>query len=144
MEKLEFGFKTISEEEYDRKTGKIVSVVFSNKDPNLLAVAFSNVFTIVRIDADKASQRVAKSSKVREFRMSLFDPTDMNCYICSKNGDISDISVKEMKEVRIGPRKRVIISGIKHMRFVKPNRLVITGVKGFIALLELTEMKILK
>lgn len=49
-----------------------------------------------------------------------------------------------MKELRIGPRKRVIISGIKHMRYVKPNRLIITGVKGFIALLELTEMKVLK
>lgn len=76
--------------------------------------------------------------------MALFDPHDLSCYVSSKNGDISEINLKEMKEVRVGPRKRVIISGIKHIRFVKPNRLVITGVKGFIALIDLSDLKILK
>lgn len=76
--------------------------------------------------------------------MALFDPHDMSCYVSSKNGDISEISIKDMKEVRIGPRKRVIISGIKHIRFVKSGKLIITGVKGFIGLIELTELKILK
>lgn len=49
-----------------------------------------------------------------------------------------------MKEVRIGPRKRVIIAGIKHIRYLKSNLIIITGVKGFIALIDVQELKILK
>ena len=49
-----------------------------------------------------------------------------------------------MKEVKVGPRKRVIISGIKHIRIVNDDRLIITGVKGFIALIDVKDLKILK
>ena len=49
-----------------------------------------------------------------------------------------------MKELRVGPRKRVIISGIKHIRYLAGGRLIITGVKGFIALIDLKDLKILK
>lgn len=42
-----------------------MSAIFSNKDPRLLAVTFANSFVIMKIDDDKASQKVAKSSKVR-------------------------------------------------------------------------------
>lgn len=65
MKKLEFGFKTVAEEQYEKKKGRIVTARFSNRDPRLLAVTFSNSFVIMRIDEDKTNQRVAKSSKVR-------------------------------------------------------------------------------
>ena len=42
-----------------------------------------------------------------------------------------------MKEVRVGPRKRVIIAGIKHIRYLKPDKFVITGVKGFLAVIDM-------
>ncbi len=71
-----------------------MSAVFSNKDPNLLALTFTNSFVVVRIDEGKAIKKIAKSSKVREFSMGLFDPRDISCYVASKNGDISEISIK--------------------------------------------------
>ena len=69
--------------------------LFSNKDPNLLGLVFNRHFSILRIDNNnKISQKVAKSSKVREFSMALFDPQDMSCFLSSKNGDISEIDIK--------------------------------------------------
>lgn len=49
-----------------------------------------------------------------------------------------------MKEVRIGPRKRVIIGGIKHIKYVHPRMAIITGPKGYIGLIELKDMNVLK
>ena len=76
--------------------------------------------------------------------MMLFDPFDLSCYACSKNGDISEIDLQKKKEVRVGPRKRVIIAGIKHIRYVSGGRLIITGVKGFISLIDIKDLRILK
>lgn len=49
MEELEFGFKSVCEEEYDRKGGRIVAAKFSNNDPKLLALTFATKFVILRI-----------------------------------------------------------------------------------------------
>lgn len=77
------------EQQYEKKNGVIVMTLFSNKDPNLLALVFNRTFTILKIDNFKVSQKIAKSSKVRQFSMVLFDPKDLSCYLSSKNGDIS-------------------------------------------------------
>ena len=46
--------------------------------------------------------------------------------------------------MRVGPRKRVIIAGIKHIRHIKPDKIIITGTKGFMALIDQKDMRILK
>lgn len=81
---------------------------------------------------------VAKTSKIREFNNIIFDPHDIYCYGCSKNGDIAEINVEEAKETRIGPRKRNIAKGVSNLRFLEPNFLVISGKNGFIGLVSLT------
>lgn len=59
-----------------------------------MALTFTNSFVIIRIDEGKVSKKIAKSSKVREFSMGLFDPHDISCFVSSKNGDISEINIK--------------------------------------------------
>lgn len=103
-----------------------------------------NKCVLAKIEENNIEKKIMKSNKVREFSMMLFDPWDSSCFVCSKNGDISDISLELFKEVRVGPRKRVIIAGIKHIRYLSSNRLIITGVKGFISLIEIKELRILK
>lgn len=142
---MEFGFKTLIEESYTKDSEKITQVSFSPTNPKLLGIVYESKFVVVYIEKEsKSLKKTAKSSKMRTFNMSIFDPLQNYCFLCSKNGDITEISLNEMKETRVGPRRRVIIGGIKYIRYVHPRKVIITGAKGYIGLVELKEMKVLK
>ena len=57
-----------------------------------------------------------KSNRVREFNKIVFDGDDRFCYTASKNGDIAEIDIEKGKEIRVGPKKRIIIAGIKMIK----------------------------
>lgn len=103
-----------------------------------------NKFVLMVVEVKALEEYLLKTNKVREFSLMTFHPADTMCYLSSKNGDICEVDVKLRKQVRVGPAKRVIISGIKHIRYLHPNHLIITGVKGFIALVEVSELRVVK
>jgi hypothetical protein len=72
---------------------------------------------------------------VRVFNNFIFAPDGKSLFGCSQNGDIAEINIELCKEVRIGPRKRVITRGITNIRYIKPGFLAISGRDGLMALI---------
>ncbi len=68
-----------------------------------------------------------KANRIREFNAIVFCDTDAYCYTASKNGDIAEIDVKQQKELRVGPKKRIIISGIRFIKKIDAENLLIIG-----------------